>query len=134
MGADDDIDVAACDPLLYRGKLLAADEARGLGDLHRESAEALGESMEVLARKQRGWHHDRHLLAGKYGEQACAQRDFGLAEADIAADQPVHGTAACQIVEHRVDALHLVLGLLVREASRELVVETVGRGDDRRLA
>ena len=116
------------EPLLDLGALLGADQARGLRDLHREAAEALGEGVEVLAGEQRGRHHDGDLLAGKHGDEAGAERDFRLAEADIAADQPVHRPAAGQIVEHGADARLLVLGLLVREAGGELVIEPVGRG------
>ena len=134
VGADDDVDGAVLDALLHLGKLLAGDEARSLRDLHRKPAEALDEGVGVLAGEQRGRHHHRHLLAGKHREQARPQGDLGLAEADIAADQPVHGAAAREIVEHGVDAGGLVLGLLVRKAGGELVVEAVGRGDHRRLA
>ena len=96
VGADDDVDGAVLDALLHLGKLLAGDEARGLRDLHRQPAEALGEGAEVLAREQRGRHHHGDLLAGKHREQARPQGDLGLAEADIAADQPVHGAAAAR--------------------------------------
>ena len=88
----------------------------------------------MLAREQRGRHHDGDLLAGKHREQARAQGDLGLAEADIAADQPVHGAAAREIVEHGIDARGLVLGLLIGEPRREFVIEPVRRGDHRRLA
>ena len=77
----------------------------------------------MLARKQRGRHHHRDLLAGEHREQARPQRHLGLAEADIAADQPVHGTAAREIVEHGIDAGRLVLGLLIGKARRELVID-----------
>ena len=77
----------------------------------------------MLAREQRGRHHDRDLLAGQHREKAARKRHLGLAEADIAADQPVHGPAAREIVEHGIDAGGLVLGLLIGEARRELVIE-----------
>ena len=51
---------------------------------------------EMLAREQRGRHDDRDLLAVDRGDEGGAQRDFGLAEADIAADEPVHRPAARQ--------------------------------------
>ena len=111
------------EPRLHLGALLGADQARGLRDLHREAAEALGEGVEVLAGEQRGRHHHGDLLAGQHGDQARAERHLGLAEADIAADQPVHRPAAGEIVEHGADARLLVLGLLVREARRELVID-----------
>jgi len=88
----------------------------------------------MLAGEQRGRHHYGNLLSGEHGDQACAKRDLRLAEADIAADQPVHRLAARQIVEHGADARRLVLGLLVGEAGGEFVVQPPGRGKHRRLA
>ena len=73
-------------------------------------------------------------LPASTASRLARKRHLGLAEADIAADQPVHGPAAGEIVEHGVDARGLVLGLLIGEARRELVIEPVGRGDHRRLA
>ena len=104
MGADDDVDVAVFDARLDLGELLGGDQARGLRDLHRQAREALGEGLEVLARQQRGRHHHRDLLAGHHGDEGGAQRHLGLAEADIAADQPVHRPAGGEIVQHGVDA------------------------------
>ncbi len=98
-----------------------------LRDLHREAAEALSEGMEMLAGQERGWHHNGHLLARQHGEKRRSERHFGLAEADIAADQPIHRPAAGKIIEHGVDARGLVLGLLIREARRELVINAVRR-------
>ena len=76
------------------------------------------EGLEVLARQQRRRHHDRDLLAVHRGDEGGAQRHLGLAEADVAADQPVHRPAGRQVVEHRVDGVLLVLGLLIGEARR----------------
>ena len=54
--------------------------------------------------------------------KAARSASLGLAEADIAADQPVHDLAGRQIVEHRRDGNQLVLGFLVWEPGRELVI------------
>ncbi len=51
-----------------------------------------------------------------------AQRHLGLAEADVAADQPVHRPAGGKVVERRVDRGLLVFGFLVREARGEFVI------------
>ena len=78
-------------------------------------------------------HHHRDLLAGHRGDEGGAQRHFGLAEADIAADQPIHRTAGGEIVERRVDGGLLVLGLLVGEAGAELVIGARRHGQPRRF-
>ncbi len=134
MGADDDVDGAVGKPLADLGELGAADQTRRLRHLHREAAEALGEGLEMLARQQRGRHHHRHLLARQRHDEGGAQRHLGLAEADIAADQPVHRTAGGEIVEHGVDRGALIVGLVIGKAGAELVVEPVADGEPRRFA
>src|SRR5262245_4203060 len=128
VGADDDIDIAGGETLLHLSALLGADQARGLGDLHREAAETLAEGMEVLAGEQRRRHDDRNLLAGKNGDEARAERNFGFAETDIAADEPVHGPPTGEVLEHGADARLLVVSLFVRKARRELVIDPFWRG------
>ena len=86
----------------------------------------------MLAGEQRGRHHDGDLAAGQRRDEGGAQRHLGLAEADIAADQPVHRRAGGEIVDHRVDGRLLVLGLLIGEAGGELVVDALRRGQRRR--
>ena len=97
MGADDDVDLAVGEALLDLGELRRRDQARGLRDVDRKALEALGEGLEVLARQQRRRHHDRDLLAVHGGDEGGAQRHLGLAEADVAADQPVHRPAGAEI-------------------------------------
>ena len=88
--------------------------------LHRPVGEAVGESLEVLLGEQRGGHQHRDLLAVHHRDEGGAQRDLGLAEADIAADQPVHRLAGLQVVDHRLDRGGLV--------GRFLETETGGEG------
>ena len=127
MRADDDVDVAFLDAGLDGGEVLGGDQARGLGDAHRQALEALGEGGEVLARQQRGRHHHRHLEAVERGDEGGPQRHLGLAEADVAAHQPVHGLAGGQVLQHGGDAGRLVLGLAIGEAGHELVERALGR-------
>ena len=134
MGADDDVDRAVGQPLLDLGELGARDQPRGLRDLDREAAEALGEGLGVLARQQRRRHHDRDLPAAHGGDEGRAQRHLGLAETDVAADQAIHRPAGAEIAQHRVDRGLLVVGLLVGEAGAELVERPVLGHELRRLA
>ena len=60
-----------------------------------------------------------------------AQRDLGLAEADIAADQAVHRPAGGQVLQHVGDGARLVLGLGEGEAGAELVPGALGRRGQR---
>src|SRR5690606_23114683 len=54
-----------------------------------------------------------------------AERDLGLAEADVAADDAVHRLVALQVVEHLLDRRELVVGLLERKLEREALVALV---------
>ena len=95
--------------------------------------EALGEGFCMLARQQRGRHHDGHLPAVHGGDEGRAQRHLGLAEADIAADEPVHRPAGGKLALHGVDGRLLVIGLLIREAGAEFLVRTGFDDEARRL-
>ncbi len=90
-------------------------------DLHRQAVEPLAERAVVLPGQQRGGHHDGHLGAAHGGDEGGAQGDLGLAEADVAADQPVHRPAGGQVLQHVGDGARLVLRLGEREAGAELV-------------
>ena len=104
-----------------------ADHARELADAHRQAGEAVEEILGVLAREQGRRHDDRGLLAVDRRGEGGAQRDLGLAEADVAADQPVHRPAGGEIVERRFDRALLILRLVIGKAGAEFVVEPFGR-------
>ena len=76
----------------------------------------------MLLGEQRRRHQHRDLLAVGHRDERRAQRDFGLAEADVAADQPVHGLAPLQVFEDGVDRGGLVRRFLEREAFAERFV------------
>ena len=134
MGADDDVDGAFGEAFFDGGELLGRHQPRRLRDVDRVALQAIGKSLEMLARQQRGRHHDRDLLAVHGGDEGGAQRHFGLAEADVAADEPVHRPAGGQIVVDGGNRRLLVVGLLVREAGAEFVVKPGADRKPRRLA
>ena len=134
VGADDDVDRALGEALLRFALLGGADHARKLADPDRQPGEALDEILGVLAREQGRGNDDRGLLAVDRGGEGGAQGDLGLAEADVAADQPVHRPARREVVERRLDGGGLVLRFVIREARAEFVVEPFGRDQARRRA
>ena len=134
VGADDDVDRAFGEALLRFALLGGADHARQLADPDRQPGEALDEVLGVLAREQGRGNDDRGLLAVDRGGEGGAQRDLGLAEADVAADEPVHRPARREIVERRLDGVGLVLRLVIGKARAEFVVEPFGRDEPRRRA
>ena len=93
MRADDDIDRAAFEILLYLRQFFSCNQARRLRDLDRQTLEAFGKRLEVLAGKQRSRHHDGDLESVHRDNKRGAQSDLRLAEADVAAHQTIHGAA-----------------------------------------
>ena len=79
----------------------------------------------MLSRQQGGRHHHGDLEAFHRGDEGRTQRYLGLAEADIAADQPVHRTSGRQIVDDGINGVLLVIGLVIGEACGKLAVEPV---------
>ena len=95
--ADHEVDRAGREALQRGLHFLRRAEARQLDEPHRQVGEAVGEHLEVLLGEQRRRHQHRDLLAVGERDERRAQRDLGLAEADVAADQPVHRLAARQV-------------------------------------
>ena len=134
VGADDDVDGAALEAGLGGGDFLGRAEAGKFGDPHRGIGEAVGEGLEVLFGEQGGGAEHRHLLAAGGGDEGGAQRHLGLAEADVAADQAVHGPARGHVADHRLDGGELVRGLLEAESGGEGVEVVRGGGEGVALA
>ncbi len=73
----------------------------------------------MLLREQRRRHEHGDLpAAGDRGERG-PKRNFGLAEADVAADHAVHRLAGAHVGQHGLDRLVLVDRLLERERGLE---------------
>ena len=88
--ADDDVDLAGREIgerlLLLRLRAEAADHV----DADGEAGEALAERLLVLEREHGRRREDRDLLAVHHRLERGAHRHFGLAVADVAAEQAVH--------------------------------------------
>jgi hypothetical protein len=74
----------------------------------------------VLEREHGGGREDRDLLAVEDRAHGRAHRDLGLAVADVAADEAVHGRGGGHVGGHVGDRLGLVGRLLVLEGLLEL--------------
>ncbi len=113
--ADQDVGLAvgeAADRLALLGR---GAEAADVLDHERVVAQALGERAEVLLGEDRRRHEHHHLLAAARRLDRGAQRDLGLAVADVAADQPVHRPLGLHVDHHVVDRVALVGRLAVGE-------------------
>ena len=122
MCAHDNIHATVGDVFLSLIEVFGRNQPRGLRHVHRKTFEAIRECLGMLARKQGRWDNDRHLLAVQRDRKGCAECDFGFAEADIAANQPVHRLAGIEIVQRRGDRTQLIFGFLIGETRAEFVV------------
>ena len=84
----------------------------------------------MLLGEDRRRAEDERLLAVHGRSERGPDRDLGLAEADVAADEPVHRPRRLQILLDGFDRAGLVLGLAVGELGLEplqpLVLQLVG--------
>ena len=119
MRADEDVDLAVGEPLDGLALLGLWTETRHVLDRDRVVLQALGERAVVLLGEDRGGDEQHHLLAVLDGLERGAQRDFGLAVADVAADQAVHRARRLHV---RLDHLDRV-ALVGRLGERERVLE-----------
>ena len=82
--------VPSARPSIVAACSLAETNRESSADLQRERREALAERRVVLGGEDRRRHEDRDLLAVLGRLERGAQRDLGLAVADVADDEPVH--------------------------------------------
>ena len=76
----------------------------------------------MLFAEQRGRAQHGDLLAAGDGAEGGAQGDFGLAEADVAADQAIHRLAGVHVIDDGDNGLCLIGGFLEAEAVGEGLV------------
>jgi len=89
-------------------------------DTDRVVRHALAEGAPVLLGKHGCGHEDGDLFAAGDGLEGGTDGDFGFAETDIAADQPVHRPRLFEIEFGLIDGAALVGGLGVVERALEL--------------
>ena len=114
--------VPAASPSIDLAGLLVGLEPGQALDHDREAAHPLAERREVLGDQQRGRHQHGHLLAVLHRLERRADRDLGLAVADVAAHQPVHRHRQHHVGLDLVDRAQLVGGLVEREGVLELAL------------
>jgi hypothetical protein len=90
VGPDQDVDRAVGQTFEHLLLLLRRAEPRQALDLDRPVGEAVGEVLEMLLGEQGGRHQHGDLPSALHGHEGRPHGDLGLAEADIAADHPIH--------------------------------------------
>jgi len=125
VGAHQDVEGAVAGLLADARGVLGRDQPRQLFHPDRQAGEPGGKGAVMLARQQGGRNHNGDLQAGERSHKGRAQCHLGLAETDIATDQPVHRSARTQVHHHVGDGVGLVLRLGIGEARREFGVKPV---------
>ena len=97
-----------------------AAKTREFDDFDRPVGKAVAERLKVLFAKERGWAQHGNLFAARDGAKSSAQRDFGFAKTDVAADQTIHRSTRFHVVEHGDDGGGLI--------GRFFEAKTVGKG------
>ena len=116
--ADDDVELAGGE--LRRAMAFCSCFVRKrliMSIAHREAGEPLLERAQVLERQHGRRREERDLLAVHHGLERRAHRDFGLAVADVAAEQAIHRRRRLHVARDVGDR-----GLLIR---RQVVLERV---------
>ena len=116
---DEDVDLALLE--LLQNPLLVGPRAEARDHLHanRKVPIALAERVPVLLGEDRGRaEHERLAVVERDGERRT-NRHLGLAEAHVAADEPIHRAAVLEILLDGLDGLQLILGLAVGERALE---------------
>ena len=118
---DQDVDLALAEVREHRLHVRRLPEARHHLDADGVVAVAGAERVPVLLGEHRRRDEHQHLLAADGDGERGAQRDLGLAEADVAADEAVHRPRRLEVLPHGLDRPSLVLRLAVRELRLELL-------------
>ena len=91
-------------------------------DRHRKSGEPLGQRLLVLKREHGRRREKRHLLSVHHRLERGAHRHFGLAVADVAAQQAIHRRRRFHVALDVVDGVLLVDGEIPLERVVELAL------------
>ena len=97
---------------------LGRAEAAELGDVERKLGHPLAEAVKVLLGEDRRRHEHGDLVAVIDRFERGPHRDFGLAEADVAAEQAVHRPRPVHVAFDRGDRRELVGRFVIRETTR----------------
>ena len=115
MGADQDVDLALAGPLEHLADLGLGPEAVDDFDHEGKLGHARAEAAMVLFRQDRRRHEHSDLLARIDRPERAADRDLGLAVADVAADQAVHRLSLGHVALDGLDGRELVGRFLIRK-------------------
>ncbi len=129
VGAGDDIDGSVGDARKHGLGVFGSDETAEHFDASGEGSETAFEGFVVLEAENGGGSEDGDLFSVAESFEGGAHRDFGFAEADIAAEQAVHGVLAFHVALDVARGVELVLGFGVFEGVLELALPAAVAGE-----
>ena len=115
MGANDNVYCSVRKPVTRLASLGSGHKPRQSTYRQRRVGKAFCKIAAVLARQQSCWRDNGNLVPCHCGSKGRPHRHLGLTKADIAADQPVHGRAAGQIVQNLGNNAFLILRFRIGE-------------------
>ena len=121
MRSDQNVDLAFGEVSERLLLLCCGSEPRDHLHAHGEVAVALAERVPVLLGEDRRRREHHHLLVVHRRGEGCADGNLRLAEADVAADEPIHRTRRLEVLLHVLDRALLIGRLPVRERRFELL-------------
>ena len=83
-------------------------KAAHFNDLDRPLGKTVNQCLVMLLRQQSCRSQQRHLFASRDADKGGAQSDFGLAKADVTADQAIHRSRADHVLNYGVNGRALV--------------------------
>ena len=110
--ADGDMDVAFGEPLAQRSAAGLLGVMGQQGHVHVRALEHLLDRQEMLLGQDLRRRQQQRLMLVGHRHQHGVKRDHGLARADVALQQTVHGFIALQVAKDVPDRLRLRLGEL----------------------
>ena len=115
MGADDDVDASLGQitdhGLLFRGLSKAAQMFDSDGIIRH----AFAEIVEMLLSEDRRGHEHRDLVSAHHRLECRSNRNLSLPEANVPADETVHGERALHVGFRFVNGFQLIARLLVQK-------------------
>jgi hypothetical protein len=112
----------AAQPLLRLPRFRSRRRPRQVSDVDAEWTEPFAEGRDVLPGQNGCRHGDGDLFPRQGDGRGSAQGDLGLAEADIATDDPIHGMTGREIVQDVLNGLGLFGRREIRETRDESLV------------
>lgn len=129
MGADDAVDSSGGEFGEEFADFLVWDEATDLSDCNGIGSHPFAEGIKVLLAEDGGGNQDGSLFAGEDCFEHCANGDFGFTEANVTANEAIHGMGGFHFCLGCFNGGELVGGFFKREGVFEFFLPEMVFGE-----